>query len=144
MGAVRRSEELGGPVHIHVGRSASHKPLVQVDKEGVNCNTEQQSQVVAYADSAWDAENGDFATSPSVATGAVGVLSEEAIDYTFSLTWDALQPLTEGKYSFTPYFSEGVQNGWVIVRYPYVLLRGRGTCNAVRQVLDSFPFSDVI
>lgn len=87
-------------------------------------------------------ENSVFASDPCVRRE--GPLSEKWLDSTFSISWEAKQTLSKGAYAVTPHFAEVVQLGYVLVRYPYVLARGKPTCDAIWAPLYNFPLQQVL
>ena len=153
MGAMRQNyDDEHACMQLHVGRSASNvktarfadaDPAVQAMYSDPT-TSDGEVDCIAYASSCWNEENSVFAFNPSVRKGHTGPLSEDGLDSTFSISWEAKPPLSKGAYAVTPHFAEGVQLGYVVVRYPYVLVRGRSSCDAMREALYNFPLHEVL
>ena len=153
MGALRsNTEDANAMVQILIGRSGSgvstgrceaQDPAIDAMEEHPTCG-DAHVECLAYANSHWDEDCNDFTESIVAVTGHTGPLTEEHIRSTFSISWQALKPLSKGKYSLTPTFAEGVQLGTVTVRYPYVLLRGRQACGQARLALNELRLHTLV
>ena len=97
-----------------------------------------------YANSDWNDQTGEFVIRPSISVVTRIALSDDAIESAFYISWVALIPLARGKFAVMPYFSEGVQLGIVTLRYPCMLIQGRGVCNPFRYVLQQYPLNEVL
>ena len=153
MGSMRRNAaDANSCMQLLVGRSSSHVRTARSNEEdpavaameGLQTCGEGEVECIAYATGQWDEENSVLADAPTVGKGHTGPLSASCVDSTFSISWQALSPLSRGKYSVTPHFAEGVQLGHVIVRYPYILVRGRTACDEVRHALRSLALDEVL
>ena len=154
MGALRQNlADADACIQLLVGRSASNittskiherDPAVTAMDERDDAWGDGAVDCIAYATGHWDDENCEMAEPATVARGNTGPLVMESIDSTFSISWKALAPLCRRKYSVTPHFTEGVQMGYVTVRYPYILVRGRTACNQVRTALQGLPLEKLL
>lgn len=156
MGAVRNNfDDVDGKIEILVGRScgivrSNPDPSVGGNRgssgvnEGEKVRDDQEVECIAYASSHCE-EGGDvFVDYPEVGATSMGELTEMYIDSTFSISWNAIPPLKRGQHAITPHFTEGVQLGWLTVRYPYVLVRGHAMCSRIRTTLEELTFSGVV
>ena len=153
MASLRRNDEdENACLQILVGRSGSkvstrkcegEDPAEAVMEDYPTCG-DADIPCLAYANSKWVQDTNGLVEHLHPWMGHTGPLSEEDITYTFSISWQAKKPLVKGKYKLTPNFSEGVHFGTLAVRYPYVLFRGRLTCDQSRAVLDTINLSAVI
>ena len=155
-GARLQSDNADAKVEILVGRSCGIVRS-QTERDGEQSedepagrrqaetsHTDQNVECIAYASSHCE-EGGDvFADYPEVDRTFIGELTEMNIDSTFSISWSAIPPLKRGQHVITPHFTEGVQLGWLSVRYPYILVRGHAMCDRIRATLDELTFAGVV
>ena len=108
--------------HVRTARSNEEDPAVAA-MEGLQTCGEGEVDCIAYATGQWDDENSVLADAPTVGKGHTGPLSASCVDSTFSISWQALSPLSRGKYSVTPHFAEGVQSvSYTHLTLPTILL----------------------
>ena len=153
MGAMRRNcDDDHACMQLLVGRSASsvrtgliadEDCAVQAIESDPTCG-DSEVNCVAYANSSCNEENSVFSFEPCVRKVHAGPLSQEGLDSTFSISWEAKPPLSKGAYAVTPHFADGVQLDYVVMRFPYVVLRGRPSCDAMRAALYNFPLNEVL
>ena len=153
MGGVRwNKDNADAKVHIMVGRSCSDVPTSTVADETGDQETEVRDkgcaesgvECIAYASGHCE-EGGDvFVDYPEVGKGNTGDLSEASIESSFSISWNAIPPLKRGIHAITPHFTDGVQYGWLTLRYPYALVRGHGMCSRMKEIIDRVELKGVL
>ena len=133
-----------GIVRSHAEPTREHSEEPAGRRQPETCHIDRNVECIAYASSHCE-EGGDvFADYPEIDVTSIGELTEMCIDSTFSISWNAIPPLKRGQHAITPHFTEGVQLGWLTVRYPYVLVRGHAMCSRIRPTLDELTYAGVV
>lgn len=129
-----------GPIRIFLGQSSggqrassaddAEHPTAAGNMEG------PLGRCISYESSETDSGVATFKTDPSCTTTRTGVPTDEELYSTFSVSWNACPPAHLRHFAVAPSYTDGVQLGYVTVRYPYVLVRGRATCDPIRELIS--------
>lgn len=153
MGSLDRvNSDIVDTIRMYVGRSAPTQEARDAYEKfhygsgGPRLPDATTVEYIAYACEDWDVENNKFVEPPCTCKEKLGrgPYGADRVGQTFSMSWDAIPPLSRAKYGVTPHFSQGVQLGYVTLRYPYILARGRATCTQLRAALRTFDLDAVI
>lgn len=138
LGGLQEEGGEEGPLRIFVGSSCAAR-----QESGIHEDRVEDARAIEFVTRKWDSSNNVLVATPEMKLRSTGSFEMEkdfgrSKDTVFRLSWTWIKGLEGRAFSDHARSSRNYRLGVVTVHLPYVIFRGRETCDGVRLLLDNY------